>query len=117
LNPDTLCYTFAQLNHNIFMSTFILLQAAQPGGSALGMLFPILIFLVFFVFFIYIPQSRQRKQQQQFMDSLKEGMDVVTNAGIIGKITKLDDKTVRLMVDEKTFMRVLRTSVSAEFKG
>ncbi len=99
------------------MNTFVLLQAAQPGGSALGMLFPILIFLVFFLFFIYIPQSRQRKQQQTFMDSLKEGMDVVTQAGIVGRITKVDDKTVRLMVDEKTFMRVLKSSVSAEFKA
>ncbi len=100
------------------MSKFILLQAGQPSaGSTLGMLFPVLIFLVFFVFFIYIPQNRQRKQQQTFMESLKEGMDVVTNAGIIGKITKIDDKTVRLMVDDKTFMRVLKSSISSEFKG
>ncbi len=99
------------------MNTFVLLQATQTGGSALGMLFPILIFLVFFLFFIYIPQSRQRKQQQTFMESLKEGMDVVTQAGIIGRITKVDGNTVRLMVDDKTFMRVLKSSVSAEFKA
>ena len=99
------------------MSKFILLQAGQPAGATLGMLFPILIFLVFFVFFIYLPQSRQRKQQQTFLDSLKEGMDVVTQSGVIGKITKIDDKTVRLMVDEKTFMRVLKSTVSSEFKG
>lgn len=83
----------------------------------MAMLFPLLIFLVFFVFFIYIPQNRQRKQQKNFLDSLKEGMDVVTQAGIIGKITKIDDKTVRLMVDEKTFVRVLKSTISSEFKA
>lgn len=98
------------------MLNYILLQGAAPGGG-MTMLFPLLIFLVFFIFFIFIPQNRQKKQQQQFMDNLKEGMDVVTSSGIVGRITKIDDKTVRLMVDEKTFMRVLKSSVTSEFKG
>jgi preprotein translocase subunit YajC len=98
------------------MTNFILLQASG-AGSSLTMLFPLLIFLVFFIFFIFIPQNRQKKQQQTFLESLKEGMDVVTASGIVGRITKIDDKTVRLMVDDKTFLRVLKSTVSAEFKG
>lgn len=98
------------------MTGFIFLQA--PGGApSLTMLFPLLIFLVFFVFFVYLPQTRQRKQQAELMKNLKEGMDVVTQAGIIGRITKLDDQVVRLMVDEKTFIRVLRTSITGEYKA
>ena len=99
------------------MLNYILLQSAAPGGSGMTMLFPLLIFLVFFIFFIFIPQNRQKKQAQKFMESLKEGMDVVTSSGIVGRITKIDEKTVRLMVDEKTFLRVLKSTVSSEFKG
>jgi len=44
-------------------------------------------------------------------------MDVVTNAGIIGRITKVDGPIVRLMVDEKTFMRVVKSSIQGEYKG
>ena len=58
---------------------FLQAQSA-PGGAS--MLFPMLIFLVFMVFFIFIPQYRQRKAQQKLLDSLKEGMEVYTNAGI-----------------------------------
>ena len=94
----------------------IILQAAGPQGSPYGMMFPLLIMLVVFVFFIIIPQNKQRKQHQKLMDNLKEGMEVVTSAGIVGRITKVEDKTVRLMIDEKTFMRVLKSSVNAEFK-
>jgi preprotein translocase subunit YajC len=97
------------------MTNFILLQAA-PGGGA-SMLFLPLILLVFLVFFVYIPQNQQKKQQQKLLASLKEGMDVYTASGIVGRITKIDDKTVRLMVDDKTFLRVLKSSVSGEFKG
>ena len=99
------------------MIAHIFLQAT-PGASnpLLSMLFPVLILLVFY-FFLIRPQMKRQKDQQKFVDSLKEGMEVVTSAGIIGKITKIDGGVVRLMVDEKTFMRVAKSSIQGEFKG
>ena len=96
----------------------LLFQTPAPGGSnpLLGMLFPFLIILVFY-FFLIRPQMKRQKEQQKFVDSLKEGMDVVTSAGIIGRITKIDGAVVRLMVDEKTFLRVVKSSIQGEFKG
>jgi preprotein translocase subunit YajC len=97
------------------MLQFIFLQAA-PGGSAFfSMLFPFLIIIVFY-FFLIRPQIRRQKETQKFVESLKEGMDVVTNAGIIGRITKIDGNVVRLMVDEKTFLRVVKQSITGEYK-
>ena len=92
----------------------ILLQAA--GNPLLGMLFPLLIVVVFY-FFLIRPQIKKRKEQQKFIESLREGMEVVTNSGIIGRITKMDGPIVRLMVDEKTFIRVVKSSIRGEFKG
>jgi preprotein translocase subunit YajC len=97
------------------MLQFILLQAAQ-SNPLLGMLFPFLILIVFY-FFLIRPQMNKQKEQQKFSENLKEGMDVVTNAGIIGRITKVDGNVVRLMIDEKTFMRVVRQSITGEFKA
>lgn len=99
------------------MQGFVFLQAAGQGGSStLGMLFPFLILIVFY-FFLIRPQIKRQKEQQRFVENLKEGMDVVTNAGIIGRITKIDGKVVRLMVDEKTFMRVVKQSITGEYKA
>ena len=97
---------------------FHFLFQAAPGGSnpLLGMLFPFLIIIVFY-FFLIRPQMKRQKDQQKFVDSLKEGMDVVTQSGIIGKITKIDGAVVRLMVDDKTFMRVVKSSIQGEYKG
>ena len=92
----------------------ILLQAA--GNPLLGMLFPLLIVVVFY-FFLIRPQINKQKEQQKFIESLREGMEVVTNSGIIGRITKMDGPIVRLMVDEKTFIRVVKSSIQGEFKG
>lgn len=81
----------------------------------MSMLFPLLILVVFY-FFLIRPQMKRQKETQKFQESLREGMEVVTNAGIIGKITKIDGNVVRIMVDEKTFMRVVRQSVTGEYK-
>jgi preprotein translocase subunit YajC len=94
-----------------------LLQAPAAGGNGLlGMLFPFLIIIVFY-FFLIRPQVKRQKDQQKFVESLKEGMEVVTNSGIIGRITKIDGPVIRLMVDEKTFIRVVKSSIQGEYKG
>lgn len=99
------------------MLQFILLQAGGEGGSPLmGLLFPLLIIVVFY-FFLIRPQVKRQKEQQKFVDSLREGMEVVTSAGIIGKVTKIDGNVVRLLIDEKTYMKVLKQTVTGEFKN
>lgn len=94
-----------------------LLQApAGDGGGLLGMLFPLLIIVVFY-FFLIRPQVKRQKEQTKFIEGLKEGQEVVTNSGIIGKVTKIDGPVVRLMVDEKTFIRVVKSAIQGEYKG
>ena len=94
----------------------LLLQNTTGGGGLIGMLFPFLIVIVFY-FFLIRPQVKRQKDQQKFVESLKEGMEVVTNSGIIGRITKIDGPVVRLMVDEKTFIRVVKSSIQGEYTG
>ena len=96
------------------MFNTIFLQAAG-GNQWITMLFPFLILIVFY-FFLIRPQLKRQKEQQKLVDNLREGMEVVTSAGIVGKITKVEGDIVRLLVDEKTFIRVLKTSVSGEYK-
>ena len=98
------------------MLAYIFLQAAPGGGgSALSLLFPVLIVVVFY-FFLIRPQVKRQRETQKFLDALREGMEVVTNAGIIGRVTKIDGNVVRLMVDEKTFIRVVKQSITGEYK-
>ena len=97
------------------MLQFIFL-AADSGSPLMGLLFPLLILVVFY-FFLIRPQVKRQKEQQKFVESLREGMEVVTSAGIIGKVTKIDGNIVRLLIDEKTYMRILKSTVTGEFKN
>jgi preprotein translocase subunit YajC len=93
----------------------IFLQA-PAGGGLLGMLFPLLIIVVFY-FFLIRPQVKKQKEVTKFQENLREGMEIVTNSGIIGRITKIEGPIVRIMVDEKTFMRIVKSSIQGEFNG
>jgi preprotein translocase subunit YajC len=94
----------------------ILLQAASGGNPLIGMLFPIGIAIVMYMFFLR-PMKQKQEAQIKFTESLKEGMDIYTTAGIIGRITKISTNEVRLLIDEKTFMRVMRSTIAGEYKA
>ena len=89
-----------------------LLQAS--GSAAYSQLFIFAaIFLVFYLFFIK-PQAKKQKDQNKFVTDIQKGDEVVTNSGIIGKINKIEDNIVTLQIDQKTFLKVLKSSVSKE---
>lgn len=91
----------------------ILLQASQ-GGSGSSMVFIMVIFLVFMIFFTYLPNRKMKKEQAKFIEEMKKGDEVVTNGGITGKVTKVDEKTVTLEISPKNYITVLVSSVSKQ---
>lgn len=96
------------------MMQFFILQASTGGGNFLVSWGPIiLMFGVIWLFFIR-PQAKKQKEQGKFVKELEKGDEVVTSSGIIGRITKLEDTVVTIQVDNKTFMRMTRGSVSKE---
>ena len=49
------------------------------------------------------------------MEELEKGDLVVTIGGIHGKITKVDDTTFTLLVDNKTYLTVEKSTISLSF--
>lgn len=90
----------------------IFLQAQAP--NPLFNFLPLIgIFVVFYFFFIR-PQQKKAKEQTSFIAGINKGDDVVTASGIIGKINKIEGDIVTLQVDQKTFIRVTKSSISKE---
>lgn len=89
-----------------------ILQTSGSGGILQIIIFGA-IFLVFWLFFIR-PQAKKQKDQTNFVNEIQKGDDVVTNSGIVGKINKIEDNIVHLQIDQKTFIKVLKSSISKE---
>ena len=90
-----------------------LAQAASPGGSNPMMQFVPLVAI--FYFLVLRPQSRKAKEHQAMLADLKKGDEVVTQGGIIGKISGITDAELTLQVQEGVRLRVTRASVQGRY--
>ena len=78
----------------------------------------VMIGLMAAIFWLFIirPQARRQKEQSSFQDELKKGDRVITNAGILGRINKIDAEggVVTLEVGKGTYIEVTAGSISRE---
>lgn len=90
--------------------TNLFLQA----GSGMTNMFFMLAMLAVLIFVMVIPQRKKAKAQGNFIEGLTKGQEVVTMSGMIGRIDKIDGKSVLLNVSNKTYIRVTKNSISKE---
>lgn len=89
---------------------------AQAGGGGEGgfgvLLFPVLILVVFYFLFIR-PQQKRVKEHRQMVSELKKGDEVVTNGGIAGHITDVDESFVKVAIAEGVEVQVQKQAVAS----
>ena len=96
-------------------SSGLLAQEAAPAGQS-PMNFVIAMVLMFAVLFflVILPQNRKMKKQQQLLDSLEKGDEVLTQSGIYGKIYGIADRVLTLEIAPNTRIRIDRSAVSSK---
>jgi len=93
------------------MNLLFQLQAAANPIMQFG---PLILIMVVFYFFFIRPQANKQKAQGTFVSELEKGDEVVTASGMIGRINKIEGNIVHLQIDQKTFLKVLKSSISNE---
>jgi len=90
--------------------------SAMPGcgGGGITQLIPLILMFVVFYFLLIRPQQKRAKEHQNMLANLKRGDPIITNGGVLGKITGLSDKTVTVEVAEKIRLRVLRSHIAGK---
>jgi preprotein translocase subunit YajC len=101
------------------MSLFIS-QAHAAAGSAqqadgTSMLIMLAVFGLVFYFMIYRPQAKRVKEHKSLMAELSKGDEVLTQGGIVGKITKVSDEKDFIVVSiaEGTEVTVQKGAINA----
>jgi preprotein translocase subunit YajC len=88
---------------------------AQAGGDAGGSLFSLLPLVVIFILFYFLlirPQQKRAKQHKEMVTARKKGEEIVTNGGLLGKVTDLDDNFITLEIASGLNAKVQRQSVA-----
>lgn len=86
--------------------------AKGQGGSSFGMFLPLIIVFVIFYLLIFRPQKKQQRLRKQMLAELKRGDDVITNGGIYGKITDLQDTFVMVQIANNVTIKLDRSQVN-----
>ena len=83
-------------------------QQADPMSSLIFFGGMILIF-----YFILIrPQSKRAKEHRELVSNLSKGDEVITNGGMLGKITEVSEQFVTLEVADNVSIKVQKPAVA-----
>lgn len=96
-----------------FFITDALAQDAAGGPSTLASFIPLILIFVIFYFLLIRPQMKRAKEHKQLVAGLSRGDEVVTNGGLLGKITDVDDTFVRIEIASGTEISVQKHAVAA----
>ena len=86
--------------------------AGGEGGMLMSLLPFILIFVIMY-FLILRPQQKRVKSHQEMVKNVRRGDTVVTNGGLIGKVTKVvDDDQIEIEIADDVRIRQMRQMLS-----
>jgi len=96
---------------NFFISDAL---AAAPEASAnpVASLLPLVFIFVVFYFLLIRPQSKKAKEHKQMVGALAKGDEIVTNGGLLGKLSKVGDNFVEVELAEGVTVKLQRNAIA-----
>src|SRR5579885_1153478 len=83
------------------------------GDNMLVSLLPFILIFVIMYFLILRPQQKRQKQHQEMVKNVRRGDTVITNGGLVGKVTKVvDDDQIEVEVADGVRVRQMRSMVT-----
>ena len=89
-------------------------QAAGGGaGDMMTALLPFALIFVIMYFLILRPQQKRVKDHAELVKNVRRGDTVITNGGLVGKVTKVvDDDQVELEISDGVRIRQMRQMIT-----
>ena len=84
----------------------------SPEQGLLSMLPMLVIFGAVFYFLLIRPQTKRAKEQKEMLSALQLGDEVLTSAGIVGRVTKLRDNYTGILIARDTEIMVQKNAIA-----
>ena len=83
------------------------------GGSALTSFIPLILIFAIMYFLLIRPQQKKLKDHNSMVAAVRRGDQVVTQGGIMGKVTKVkDDNEIEVEIAKDVKVRVVKSTVA-----
>ena len=87
--------------------------AGGDGGNTVMTLLPFALIFVIMYFLILRPQQKRVKQHAELVKNVRRGDTVITNGGLVGKVTKvIDDDHIEIEIADGVRIRHVRAMIS-----
>lgn len=97
---------------DFFISNAYAQAGAGAGSSIMGIL-PLLLMLPIFYFLMIRPQQKRMKEHKAMVAALKKGDQVVTNGGLGGVVTKVEEAFLTVRISEGVEVYIQSQSIAA----
>ena len=85
--------------------------AAPAAGGGIASFLPLILMFVAQYFLMISPQMKRQKETKAMLEALTKGDEVVTQGGVIGKISKLGETFVNVEVANGVELQVQRAAI------
>jgi preprotein translocase subunit YajC len=89
---------------------------AQDAGGAAGAFasfIPLILIFLIMYFLLIRPQQKKLKEHKAMVEALRRGDQVLTQGGIVGKVTKVgEDNMIEVEIAEGVRVKVIRHTVA-----
>jgi len=86
--------------------------AAGPQGGGIMAFLPLIIIFVIFYFLLIRPQQKRAKEHREMVAKLAKGDEVVTNGGMLGRVTDMGESYLTVEIAEGVAIKVQRQAVT-----
>jgi preprotein translocase subunit YajC len=87
-------------------------QSGASGQSSIVSMLFVPLMLVVFYFLLIRPQTKRAKEHRAMVAALEVGSEVVTNGGILGKVTELGEQYLTLEISDGVNVKIQRATVA-----
>ena len=84
---------------------------AGSGGPIPIDLLIIVAFALVFYFIVWRPQSKRAKEHRELVAGLNKGDEIITNGGLVGKITQVEEQFIVFEAADGVELRLQKSAV------
>ncbi|TQS72779.1 preprotein translocase subunit YajC [Rhodobacteraceae bacterium] len=86
---------------------------AGGGAAAIGQFLPLILIFVIMYFLLIRPQQKKVKQHKQMVEAVRRGDQVVTQGGLIAKVTHVrEDGELEVEIAPGVKVRVVKSTIA-----
>ena len=88
-------------------------QGASPQGDSTSFIIMMVLMFAAFYFLLIRPQQKKAKEHKGMVASLNKGDEIITNGGLLAKITEVDDNFLTCKISANVEVKIQRFAVTS----